>query len=196
MPQCSFTKRKIEMAPNNPSAWNYLRGCVCAIQGERQCASQGCEVALRLTVTYRRILGKPSIIDRFELSYSDHLEWAQMLQSPGDPTQAIPLALEFLADAHTGAKNTQKVHEVRTSLTKAMEYRYASGLKCHSFLVLCTDLLAASHFSRPHAQGLLGLEEQTNSSRSCVDERAVRRMQQGERGRESNPNMLPANLEV
>jgi hypothetical protein len=79
----------LEVAPNNASGWNYLRGSVPPIIPFWYSSNS--------KVTNR-------VLDHFKRPYADHLEWARSVKSPAEPERPIMLATEFVADALSETK--------------------------------------------------------------------------------------------
>jgi len=101
MHQNSFTKQSISLAPNNPSAWNYLRG-----------------ILDHMKLPY-------SLLARFVKPYtvplgSQRVDVVDLENPPPSPGAQLPCvhALEFMADIHeqTGVKdNILRAVEVKSS---------------------------------------------------------------------------------
>jgi protein farnesyltransferase/geranylgeranyltransferase type-1 subunit alpha len=95
----SFTKEKIALAPNNPSAWNFLRGVLNHA---------------RLSYSTQAAFANQYIVDAAEAGTDDVFD----LENP-PPSRGAELpcaaAIEFMADVHeaNGKEGISKAVEVR-----------------------------------------------------------------------------------
>jgi hypothetical protein len=111
----SFAKEKIALAPNNASAWNYLRGVLNHA---------------RLPYSTQAAFAKQYIVDTIEAETEDVLD----LENP-PPSKGAELpcaaAIEFMADVHEadGKEGVSKAVEVRNNdgnRTVGPHYQYCS----------------------------------------------------------------------
>jgi protein farnesyltransferase/geranylgeranyltransferase type-1 subunit alpha len=95
----SFAKEKIALAPNNASAWNYLRGVLNHA---------------RLPYSTQAAFAKQYSVDAFEAEAEDVLDLDNPPPSKGAELPCVA-AIEFMADVHeaNGKEGVSKAVEVR-----------------------------------------------------------------------------------
>lgn len=99
----SYTKEKIALAPNNPSAWNYLRGI---LDHTHTPWSSALDFATPYTQPQPPVSSQEDVVD---------------LDNPKPPTEAVlpcAAALDFLAEAYAkeGGEATKKAVQLWKSL--------------------------------------------------------------------------------
>ncbi|KAG8754333.1 CAAX geranylgeranyltransferase alpha subunit [Ceratobasidium sp. 428] len=109
--ELSFTKQKISVAPNNPSAWNYLRG---VLESGRLPMS-----TLKLFVQpYAEVRESTDPLARASFSREDD-DGVVDLDNPRPGRQAelpVPFAVEFLGDVAEEEEDNAKATEIYKSL--------------------------------------------------------------------------------
>lgn len=109
-PVFSFTKEKISIAPNNPSAWNYLRGVL-------ECGRLPLSGLREFVEPYAAEPKEP--LDPLAPPNTQPVEEVVDLDNPLPSKQAelpVPLAIEFLGDIAEEEGNNEKAIEVGARL--------------------------------------------------------------------------------